>query len=678
MKSFKTAIRPPTQARITQANRRAVASNPNDMGSINSESFNFNDLNTILYQGRSDRIQRYYMYDMMDKDTDIARALDIIAEYCTLKDINNNIPFVLEIEEDVMSDEDSDLLQIMLKIWSKMNNWDNMLFRTVRTALKYGDAFFIRDKNFKLYPLHPSSVAGIYVDDNGRDILGYHLVNLTQNFDFLVKAPVSIQTRQSLLQPNKSHQATEGFMNRIYSGVAPVEHIVHLSLNEGRDTGGNGQNNDIWPFGESFLEQIYKDFRQRSLLEDAEVIHRIQRAPTRRVFYIDVTKMRPDRADAKLRKMKNEIQQKRVPSNYGGTDSVDTIYNPISQLEDIFVPVTADGRGTKIETLQGQDWSQSDALKYFNSKMLRGLRVPVSFMLGPDEGGAQYNDGRSGTAYIQEQQFSLICSRIQSIMDNDLDFEFKMFLDYRGVEIASNKFMVGFVPPMSFEEYRDDALWSARLQRMQTAMGIPHFAKRFVMSRFGNMSETDILDNERMWREENKPSEARQYNQDNELGGMGVGLAGGFGGMNDIAFGDEMGGMDDGTGMGNMGAGDTAGLGDTGGMGGGASAPPGGAAGGMGAGMEGVNRKSNKKLIIEDIVQPISKRDSRPPVAKNNAWGTGIDQVASSNDEVPTMKLSHIRKLRIERERNRTKMLRRMFQLSQQYGAQEDTSGGFI
>jgi hypothetical protein len=273
MKSFKTAIAAPSKQRIVQANRRAVASTGND--SIESGSFNFNTLNTLLYQGRTDRIQRYNAYDLMDKDSDIARALDIIAEYCTATDLKSQLPFNLDIEEDVMSEEDSDTLMSMLKIWSRLNNWDNMLFRTVRNTIKYGDAFFLRDSDFKLYPVHPSSVAGVYVDPNGRDIIGYHMVNLNQSFDFLIHVQDNPATNQAVSQMH-SRGPTTGPQQAMYSGIAPAEHVIHLSLNEGRDTGGNGQHNDIWPFGESYLEQIYKDYRQRSLLEDAEVIHRIR------------------------------------------------------------------------------------------------------------------------------------------------------------------------------------------------------------------------------------------------------------------------------------------------------------------------------------------------------------------------------------------------------------------
>ncbi len=33
-----------------------------------------------------------------------------------------------------------------------------------------------------------------------------------------------------------------------------------------------------------------------------------------------------------------------------------------------------------------------DDLEYFNSKVNRGLRIPTSFLLGPEEGGATFND----------------------------------------------------------------------------------------------------------------------------------------------------------------------------------------------------------------------------------------------------------------------------------------------
>ena len=127
------------------------------------------------------------------------------------------------------------------------------------------------------------------------------------------------------------------------------------------------------------LEAIFKVYKQKELLEDAIIIYRVQRAPERRVFYIDVGNMPTNKAMAFIERVKNEIHQKRIPNKTGGGANImDAAYNPLSQIEDYFFAQTAEGRGSKVETLPGgQNLGEIDDLKYFNNKLMKGLRIPL-------------------------------------------------------------------------------------------------------------------------------------------------------------------------------------------------------------------------------------------------------------------------------------------------------------
>ena len=82
--------------------------------------------------------------------------------------------------------------------------------------------------------------------------------------------------------------------------------------------------------------------------------------------------------------------------------------------------------------------------------MMRGLGVPSSYLpTGADDGTTAWNDGKVGTAYIQEYRFSKYCQRMQNLMAPVLDKEFKIFLKHRGIDIASNQFELQFWPPQS-------------------------------------------------------------------------------------------------------------------------------------------------------------------------------------------------------------------------------------
>jgi hypothetical protein len=275
-----------------------------------------------------------------------------------------------------------------------------------------------------------------------------------------------------------------------------AKHVVHLSLSEGLD------NN--YPFGNSLLESVFKVYKQKELLEDAIIIYRIQRAPERRIFYIDVGNMPSHLAMSFVERVKNEIHQRRIPSSTGGGSAIDSSYNPLSINEDYFFPQTAEGRGSKVETLPGgTNLGEIDDLKYFTNKLMRALRIPSSYLpTGADDSQASFNDGRVGTAYIQELRFNKYCERLQNSIVETFDLEFKLWMESNGVNIDPGLFELKFNPPQNFAAYRQSELDTARAATFAQLQEIPHLRKRFAMKRFLGMTQEEITENERMWREE--------------------------------------------------------------------------------------------------------------------------------------------------------------------------------
>jgi hypothetical protein len=280
-----------------------------------------------------------------------------------------------------------------------------------------------------------------------------------------------------------------------------AKHVVHLSLTEGLDR--------FWPFGQSILENIFKVYKQKELLEDAVLIYRVQRAPERRMFKIDVGNMPSHMAMAFVERIKNEIHQRRIPSPYGGSSVVDATYNPLSMNEDYFFPVTADGRGSSVEVLPGgQNLGEIDDLRYFNNRLARGLRVPSSYLpTGPDDNTTPLSDGRVGTAMIQEFRFNQYCERLQNYIALKLDEEFKLFLRWRGLNIDSGLFQLKFNPPQNFAAYRQSELDNARVGTFASMEAFPYISKRFALERFLGLTEEEITKNEELWREENNKTE---------------------------------------------------------------------------------------------------------------------------------------------------------------------------
>ena len=278
-----------------------------------------------------------------------------------------------------------------------------------------------------------------------------------------------------------------------------AEHMVHLSLSEGLDNNA--------PFGNSLLESIFKVYKQKELLEDAIIIYRTQRAPERRVFYVDVGNMPSHLAMQFVERVKTEIHQRRIPSKTGGgTSVIDSAYNPLSTNEDYFFPQTAEGRGSKVETLPGgTNLGEIDDLKYFTNKLIRGLRIPSSYLpsAAQDEGQGQFNDGRVGTAYIQELRFNKYCERLQNLVAEVFNQEFKKYLIEKGVNIDIAMFDLLFQPPQNFASYRQSELDNQRIGTFGQIQAVPFISNRYALKRFLGMSDSEVAENERMWREEN-------------------------------------------------------------------------------------------------------------------------------------------------------------------------------
>lgn len=492
-----------------------------------------------VYQGQPNRVQRYSQYDQMDMDSEVNAALDIIAEFSTLRDEQTSMPFSVDFNEDPTESE-NDIIQRTLKQWCNVNELNKRIFRIFRNAIKYGDQVFVRDpETYKLFWVNPAKVDKVVVNEGkGKKVEAYYIKDIDVNMQSMNITADSNKLTQTgsagMGLPNLNSNTTQGytggsaggtrFVNEQTSTPVDATHVVHLSLSEGVD--------NFWPFGTSVLEPIFKVYKQKELLEDAILIYRVQRAPERRVFYIDVGNMPTHKARAHLERIKGEIHQRRIPSKTGGGQNItDSAYNPLSIMEDYFFAQTAEGRGSKVETLPGgENLGQIDDLKYFNDKLMRGLRVPPSYLGGLEDGGSTYTDGRVGTAMIAEFRFTKYCERLQALIVEELDREFKMFLKHRGVMVESSLFNLKFNTPQNFGKFRQAEVDQVAMNVFSAIEGADYISKRFALQRFLGLTEDEILENEKLWREERQETDS---------------LAGAADGMKDVGaapsadFGDE-------------------------------------------------------------------------------------------------------------------------------------------
>lgn len=163
-----------------------------------------------------------------------------------------------------------------------------------------------------------------------------------------------------------------------------------------------------------------------------------------------------------------------------------------------------------------------DDLRYFNNKLARGLRVPSSYLpTGPEDSPNAFNDGKVGTALIQELRFNQYCQRLQRYICEKLDIEFKTFLKWRGFNIDASLFDIEFCPPQNFAAYRMVELDTARSAVFTSMEALPYMSKRFAMERFLGLTEEEIKRNEKLWSEEHSKPEDTQI-KGSDLRNIGI------------------------------------------------------------------------------------------------------------------------------------------------------------
>lgn len=499
-----------------------------------------------LVQGSPSRLTRYREFDIMDGDVHVSMALDIIAEEMCGNLGKNNTSIELPLEVTITPSGNNPVpartvttLRAALKTWCQLHNWKERIFPICRNTIKYGDAFFMRPdkKNGKYQWIHPKSIIGAIVSENDiSEVKGWH-----------------VKTDSRMANP----QMGTGLMFNVGSNigdasVTPVDKskMIRFSLNDDMS--------DEAPFGNSILRNSYKAFKQKELLEDALIIYRVQRAPERRVFYIQTGRMPPHKVAHHLEQIRNEIKQKKIPSQSGGSNMVDSVYNPASMNEDYFFSEGADGKGSRVEVLPGgQNLGELQDLDYFFNKMWMGLRIPQSYINGSADGGAIFNDGRVGIAYLQEIKFALYVERLQGMIEKVFDEEFKRWLHDNNIAVDPTLYHLELPAPSNFSQSKEQQMGAELLNTYVTADGISHLSKRFGLGKYLQLTEEEILLNERMLREERgldpnmdgiKDLPMLYFPEEAEAGGFDGGLSGGGGGggfQGGPAGGDDAEGMDE-------------------------------------------------------------------------------------------------------------------------------------
>jgi len=369
------------------------------------------------------RIQLYTDYEAMDTESIIASALDIIADEATLKNENKE---VIQIKS-----PDENIQKILYNLFYDILNIEFNLWMWTRNMCKYGDFYLHLDiaEKYGIYNVTPMSVYDM-VREEGQDPSNPNKV--TFKIDPMVIAAGGIKSRSTDREGRISFENYE---------------IAHFRLL----TDAN-----YLPYGRSFIEPARKTYKQYVLMKDAMMLHRVARAPEKRVFKINVGNLPPNEIDGYMQKLMQKT--KKTPYIDPQTGEYNLKYNMMNMMEDYYIPVRGNDTSTNIDTIKGLEYNAIDDVNFLRDEMLAALKVPKAFF------GFEKDLTGKATLAAEDIRFARTVERVQRIIISEL---YKMALVHLYVQgydgDALSNFELSLTTPSIIFEQEKVALWKEKI-----------------------------------------------------------------------------------------------------------------------------------------------------------------------------------------------------------------------
>ena len=410
---------------------------------------------STVHQVMAARLALFKDYESMDSDSIISSALDIYSDESTMKSEYGD---VLKIQSD-----NENIKEILHNLFYDIVNIEFNLWPWVRNMCKYGDFYLYLDVSEKygitnVIPLSPYEV----VRAEGED-------------------PENPYYTKFYLESIEG--AHPYFGNRAASSKKKIEfenfQVAHFRL---------ANDSNFLPYGKSMIESTRKIWKQLTLMEDAMLIHRIMRAPSKRVFKIDIGNIPPAEVDNYMQRIINKM--KKTPIMDEATGEYNLKYNMQNLTEDFFMPVRGGDSGTEISELSGIDYDSTEDIEYLKNKLLASLRVPKAF-LGFDE-----NVGGKATLAAEDVRFARTIERIQRIIISELTKIAVVHLysqGYTDEELVN--FDLELTNPSTMYDQEKVELWSSKVSLARDMVSDKILPTEWVYDNIFNFSdeEKDIV-----------------------------------------------------------------------------------------------------------------------------------------------------------------------------------------
>jgi len=392
---------------------------------------------TLSYQAA--RIELFRDYDTMDMDPIISSALDIYADECVTK---NELGEIL-----IIHSSNDNIKQILYNLFYDILNIEFNMWSWTRNLVKYGD-FYLK--------MYISPEYGVYMVE---PISAYNVTRV-ENSDLTNKNYVKFQIN---LPEGGRLEELENYQ---------IAHFRMLS------------DSNFIPYGKSIIEGGRRVWKQLSLMEDAMLIHRVMRAPEKRIFKVDVGNIPPSEVDQYMQKLMDKM--KKVPYIDERTGDYNLRFNLQNMVEDFYLPVRGSDSGTSIEPLSGMEFNGIDDIEYLRNKMLAALKIPKAFL--------GYEEDLSGKATLASEdiRFAKTVNRVQRILISELNKIAMVHLYSQGYKDSSLvDFTLELTNPSVIFEKEKIGIWQDKVNLSKDMMETKLFSKKWIYENVFKISEED-------------------------------------------------------------------------------------------------------------------------------------------------------------------------------------------
>lgn len=411
------------------------------------------------------RIQLYSDYEAMDTDPIIASALDILADEATVKNDQNEVLAIKSSDENIQ--------RVLYNLFYDVLNIEFNLWSWTRNMCKYGD-FFLK--------LEISEKFGVY------NVLPYTVYHMVREEGLDPENPAKVTFK---LDPDglASSQNPNYLPKKQQSRVVEFDNyeIAHFRLIS--DT-------NYLPYGRSYLEPARKIFKQVTLMEDAMLIHRIMRAPEKRMFYINVGNVPPQEVEQFMQKTIN--QMKKTP--YVGEDGQYNLrFNMQNMMEDFYMPVRGGDTSTRIETTPGLQYDGTTDVQYLQAKMFAALKIPKAYF------GFEGDLNGKATLAAEDIRFARTVERIQKILESELTKIALVHLYTQGFTGESlTNFEIKLTTPSIIFEQEKIALLKEKIDLANQMKDTKLFSSDYIYEKIFDLSEDEYMEMRELVREDSK------------------------------------------------------------------------------------------------------------------------------------------------------------------------------